>query len=297
MSAPNMIKMSTTKELSVVGIYSSKKDLSHRLPADLTSLHHHRPISITPLAKRPTQGAGKIISRLEQRAPNHYDKMAYTRAPSSGRCRTNSWPTLRHKLWLDITDMPIHELQQDKTINPFSSRPASRNVSKSSSGVRNNHGDSSIHVGVLDQWRMSDSYTHHGVDKHRPGTVRMRWRDINPSTSTLCDRPGTDRSAFRLPSRMGPNTLESFLHHSTLKDTNTQPLSPLDHTDSNSLLNLRTLSRNPVVHINSAVTGGKTKNRFHNQPNGHYWLSDTSPPSSPPSMNSVYHITNYVHTS
>ena len=280
------IKMSSTKELSVVGLYSSKNDLRPTDP------YRHKPVSvtpITPITKRPTQAVGKINELM---TPRQYD-IKRTRVTSSRKHRTNSWPTLRHRLWLDITDMPIHNLQQD---NRLPTRSASRNVSRT---ITN---ENSVHVGVLDQWRVRESYSHHGADKQRskqrPGTVRMRWKDINPSTSTMSDRPSPadrpDSVAFRLPSRMGPNTLESFLHYSTHKDINTRPLS--HHTDTNRLLNLKTLSRNPMVHrrTDSATTEGK---RFHKQPDVHYWLSDTSPPISPPSMSTVYHITNYVHTS
>ena len=134
------------------------------------------------------------------------------------RQRTVTWPSLQYKLWIDTSNLSFHRL--GLTMRPFSqalpSRRCSRNLSKQSAQQKISSScgkqvgseraglskeDTQIVVGSPEKWRVSSSHV-----------TRRATESGNPSRQNTIPRELV--SFPRLPSRMGRNSLESFLDNS-----------------------------------------------------------------------------------
>ncbi len=138
------------------------------------------------------------------------------------RHKTSTWPSLQHKLWLDISNFPLHQLRENKLM---------RNEGKDIQRLRGG----------------------------RPLTVMC-----SSYTSTV-DHTHRATIASTLPSRIGPNTLVSYLRQRDIDDN------PEDK-----LLKLKTLVRNPSREGSSRLRPLQLKKPPV--------LSDVTPPASPPAL-------------
>lgn len=155
------------------------------------------------------------------------------------RHKTNTWPFSQHKLWLDISALPLHQLQEDRRV-----KNSIINGRSKSSG------------GPVVKVKQTSSKTNH-CHSERIVTV------------------GT------LPSRMGSNTLVSYLRQHKKEHQIT--------TESDNLLKLRTLARNPSNSSGTYRVGPLQLKR-------HHILPEVDCPNPPPDLRAVYHITNYYAT-
>lgn len=144
------------------------------------------------------------------------------------RHRTSTWPSLQYKLWLGISDLPLHYLQDDKRI-----KTAPR-------------------------------------DSQRGHPLTVMW-----SSSRAVNRPERAVTASTLPSRVGPNTLVSFVHQRNDKK---------DPPDQ--MLQLKTLARNP------STTG---RCRLHPlKPKKQLIPLNVTHPHPPSFLHTAYHVIHYA---
>ena len=186
------------------------------------------------------------------------------------RNRTVTWPSIQYKLWLEASSLPYGGLPERV---PCETRPPCRKDDRATQKPR-----------------------------HFSGAQRPASREHDSKTNlqavsreTPCDsgREEVQRSTL-LPSRMGQRSLKSYLQSYqvngnfgsqksvfTVNPLTYQPLSGL-HCQ---LLELKTHTWCPTHH---QYPDRKLQQSVHPP------LSDTSPPPSPPSLNSAYKVTTYV---
>ena len=192
------------------------------------------------------------------------------------RKRTVTWPSIQYKLWLEASSLPYGGLQERV---PCETRPPRRKDDRTTQKPGQRSG------------------------AQRPAS---REHDSNLQAvrrETPCDsgREESQRVGLtQLPSRMGQNSLESYLKNYqangkfgsqksvfTVNPLTYRPVSGL-HCQ---LLELRTHVRCPTHQHLAAVA--QYPNRKLQQ-DVHPSLSDTSPPPSPPSLNRAYKVTTYI---
>ena len=193
------------------------------------------------------------------------------------RNRTVSWPSIQYKLWLEASSLPYGGLQERA---PCKTRLPCR---KDDGAIQK--------------------------PRHLSGAQRPASREHKSKTNLQAVSGETDsgREEVRrlgstlLPSRMGQSSLESYLQSYqvngkfgsqksvfTVNPLTYRPLSGL-HCQ---LLELKTHTRCPTHHHHLAADAQYPERKL--QQSVHPPLSDTTPPPSPPSLNSAYKVTTYV---
>lgn len=195
-----------------------------------------------------SDGLDQVTRGQSKKKPIHAGLPIWDRkTDKEERPRTNTWPSLQYRLWLDASNLPLHCLCDDEraTRPPYAYAPKRRKGPKWFAGSsysfadRNNKDWStrflcvskpprpvsgrsgalkggenemaaSLHVGVGESWQVTSSYTHRG--SHDQNKTFGRINCISPSV-----HPSSQTGTFpypRLPSRMGSNNLEAFLKQS-----------------------------------------------------------------------------------
>ena len=156
------------------------------------------------------------------------------------RDKTSTWPSVQHKLWLDISSLPLHQLREDERL---------RTESRGSQ--------------IQSQLPSAGS------------PFKVLW---SSTVSTADPSPG--QLASTLPSRLGYNTLDSYLR---------QRGRVRHHAENNQLLGLRTLARNP-----SRAGSCQVRTRPSQNLTKAVQTNAVPPNSSRQDLSSVYRIKQYI---
>lgn len=197
--------------MAMLSLYSGKKEDSESVKLSF------------PPSRAST--APKRVRKLHIRGDSMKQEILTKNYPvlKQTRHKTSTWPSLQYKLWLDISNFPLHQLREDKRM-----RNEGKDIQRQRGG--------------------------------RPLTVM--WSSYSNSNVDHTDRAAT---ASILPSRIGPNTLVSYLRQREAGDGS-----------EDKLLKLRTLVRNPSREGSCRLRALQLK-----KPPA---LSDVTPPTSPPTL-------------
>ena len=194
------------------------------------------------------------------------------------RNQTVTWPSIQYKLWLEASSLPYEGLQERV---PCETRLPCRKDDRATQKPRHPS----------------------GTQRPPSGEHESKTNLQAVSRETLCASGREEVRRLTLPpSRMGQSSLESYLQSYqvngkfgsqksvfTVNPLTYRPLSGL-HCQ---LLELRTHTRCPTHHHHHLTADAQYPDRKLQQ-SVYPPLSDTTPPSSPPSLNSAYKVTTYV---
>ena len=232
--------------MAVVSVHSSRGASSADYHPSVTLPRVHTDAADT------NQKTGNSVKRGKRHETDHTSGSPRLK---KRRDKTSTWPSVQHKLWLDISSLPLHQLREDERL-----RTESR--------------DSQI------QSRLPSAGS----------PFKVLW---SSTVSTADPPPG--QLASTLPSRLGYNTLDSYLrqrgrvrHHT--ENNQLMGLKTLaSHHTENQLLGLRTLARNPSRAGSCQVRARPSQNLTKAV------QTNTVPPnSSRQDLSSVYRIKQYI---